>query len=122
MRLPTQQRRVAVTGVGVLASCGIGRDAFWAAKIIMSFTPEELRAIVHTGKLTDPVQEQYFYDVLVARQEKCGRFGINIINPLDAFTLTGNALEFENLSEKYGFSPGGTRYRVSWSMYDNAAL
>ena len=29
MRIPSQHRRVAVTGVGVVAPCGIGRDAFW---------------------------------------------------------------------------------------------
>ena len=34
------------------------RDAFWAAKIIMRFTPEELRTIVEAGEITDPAQEQ----------------------------------------------------------------
>ncbi len=30
------------------------RDAFWAAKIIMRFTREELEAIVETGEYSDP--------------------------------------------------------------------
>lgn len=29
MRVPAAARRVAITGIGVVASCGIGRDAFW---------------------------------------------------------------------------------------------
>ena len=46
-------------------------------------------------------------------------FGINAINPLDEFRLDGNALEFTNLSERYGFVDAGTRYNVSWSSDDN---
>ena len=36
-------RRVAITGVGVLASCGIGADAFWAG--LLSPAPEGERRI-----------------------------------------------------------------------------
>jgi hypothetical protein len=96
------------------------RDAFWAAKIIMSFTAEELRAIVETGEYSEAELSEYFLEVLIARQQKCGRFGINGINPLDEFRVSGNGLEFTNLSEKYGFSEGETIYRVGWSLYNNA--
>ena len=98
------------------------RDAFWAAKIIMRFTPEELFAIVKTAEFSDPEHEQYFHRVLVERQRKSGLFGINLLNPLDEFSVSGNALEFTNLSETYGFvSPESTGYRVTWSLYDNTA-
>jgi hypothetical protein len=98
------------------------RDAFWAAKIVMRFTREELEAIVATGEYTSPDNPVYFLEVLLERQRKCGRFGINAINPLDEFRLIGNggnALEFANLSEKYGFVDATTTYSVSWSTYDN---
>jgi hypothetical protein len=95
------------------------RDAFWAAKIMMRFTPEELEAIAATGEYTNPDNQEYFLKVLLQRQQKCGRFGINAINPLDEFRLAGGALEFTNLSEKYGFVGAGTRYSVAWSTYDN---
>ncbi len=95
------------------------RDAFWAAKIMMRFTPEELEAIVATGEYTNPDNPVYFLKVLLERQQKCGRVGINSINPLDEFRLDANALEFTNLSEKYGFVDVDTRYGVSWSTYDN---
>lgn len=95
------------------------RDAFWAAKIMMRFTAAELEAIVATGEYTNPANPVYFLKVLLQRQQKCGRFGINAINPLDEFRLDEGALEFTNLSEKYGFVDADTHYSVSWSTYDN---
>lgn len=95
------------------------RDAFWAAKIVMRFTRDELEAIVETGEYSNPDNPVYFLEVLLERQRKCGRFGINAINPLDDFRVTGNVLEFTNLSEQYSFVEAETRYRNSWSSYDN---
>jgi hypothetical protein len=96
-----------------------GRDAFWAAKNIMTFTADELRAVVATGQFEDDEQEAYFCETLITRQEKCGRFGINGINPLDQFKVSSGRLSFENLSEKYGFSAGKTTYQIAWSIYNN---
>ena len=95
------------------------RDAFWAAKIIMRFTAEELAAIVEAGEFANPKLSEYFLDVLIQRQQKCGKFGINGVNPLDEFRVNGNVLEFANLSVRYGFADASTRYRLNWFMYDN---
>jgi hypothetical protein len=95
------------------------RDAYWAAKIIMSFTPTELRAIVETGEYSRPEDTEYFLRILIERQIKCGRYGINGVNPLDRFRMTQDAVEFENISETYDFSSGTTKYRVQWFVYDN---
>jgi hypothetical protein len=95
------------------------RDAFWAAKLIMSFTREELEAIVETGEFSDPDNAAYFLEVLIQRQLKCGKFGLNGVNPLDEFMVVGDGLEFTNLSEKYGFAEGTTEYRVTWSVFNN---
>jgi hypothetical protein len=95
------------------------RDAFWAAKILMKFTREELEAIVQTGEYSDAQHSRYLVDVLVQRQRKCGRFGINSINPLDEFELQGGELRFVNLSEKYGFVQAKTSYEVQWFAFDN---
>ncbi len=97
------------------------RDAFWAAKILMRFTRMELQAIVDTAEFVDADQARYFLDVLVERQQKTGAFGINVLNPLDGFAVTGDRLAFENLSERYGFvQPDSTSYDIAWSLYDNA--
>ena len=95
------------------------RDAFWAAKIIMRFTSEELLAIVETGQISDPEQERYFHQVLVERQQKSARYYMNRVNPLDEFEVTDEGLRFANLSERYGFAEAGTRYQMSWSVYDD---
>ncbi len=95
------------------------RDAFWAAKILMKFTREELAAIVETGEYSDPEDARYFLEVLLARQLKCGRFGINAVNPLDEFRIREGALEFQNLSERYGFVETPTRYEIQWFAFDN---
>ena len=97
------------------------RDAFWAAKIIMRFTPEELRAIVETGQFSDPRQAEYFLDVLVERQRKTGREYLNRVNPLDEFEVADGLLRFANLAERHGFADPGSTYRVQWSIYDNDA-
>ena len=97
------------------------RDAFWAAKIIMRFTSEELLAIVETGQISDPEQERYFHQVLVERQQKSARHYMNRVNPIDEFEVTDEGLRFANLSERYGFAEAGTRYQMSWSVYDNDA-
>jgi hypothetical protein len=96
------------------------RDAFWASKLLMKFTPEQLMSIVETGDFSRPEDVEYFHKVLVARQRKTGEFGINGISPLDEFRLENNALVFTNLSEFYGFSEAGsTEYVIYWYGYDN---
>jgi len=95
------------------------RDAFWAAKILMKFTREELAAIVETGEYSDPEDARYFLEVLLERQLKCGRFGINAINPIDEFRVEEGELRFVNLSDRYGFVEAASSYEVQWFAYDN---
>ena len=97
------------------------RDAFWAAKIIMRFTSDELRAIVETGQFSNQVEEEYFLKVLIERQRKTARYYLNRLNPIDECEVTANGLEFANLSERYGFAEPGSTYRVEWSVYANGA-
>ena len=97
------------------------RDGFWAAKIIMRFTPEELRAIVATGEFSDPRHAEYFFDVLVERQRKTTSEYLNRMNPVDEFQVADGHLRFANLSERYGFAAPGAVYRVHWSLYDNGS-
>ena len=95
------------------------RDGFWAAKILMRFTPEELGAIVETGEFSDPSHADYFLDVLVERQRKTAREYLNRMNPLDEFEVADGRLRFANLSERHQFAAPGAVYRVRWSLYDN---
>ena len=97
------------------------RDAFWAAKILMRFAPEELRAVVETGKFSNPREAEYFLEVLVERQRKTALYYLDRMNPIDEFEVTAGGLAFANLCERYGFAAPGSTYGVQWSVYDNAA-
>jgi hypothetical protein len=86
------------------------RDAYWGAKIVTSFTDEDIDTIVHTGGFTDPRAERYVADVLKARRDKIGRYYLTLVNPLDRFAVTDTAsgeqaLTFENLALSRGYAP-----------------
>jgi len=96
------------------------RDAFWGAKIVMSFRDEDLEAIVETAQMPDPEAEAYLLEILKARRDKVGRYWFRRINPIDRFTIRpetpsppatateavdreggGPILEFDDLSVAY---------------------
>ncbi len=88
-------------------------DAYWAAKIIMSFSEEQMRAAVKAGEYSDPRVEEYLVRTLVERQRKIGLYGFTVANPLDQFRISGvsekQELEFEDLAVKYGFVASDAR-------------
>jgi hypothetical protein len=79
-------------------------DKFWGAKILMRFTREQIRAIVETGRYSDPRAAEYIVDTLVARQRKIGEHWFSRVNPLDRFTIAADSLCFDDLSIAYGFA------------------
>ena len=93
-------------------------DKFWAAKILIRFTREQIRAIVETGRLSDPRSVDYLTDTLVARQRATARYWFERVNPLDHFTVDASkitSLCFDDLALRYqlGGSPAATHYRVT---------
>ena len=96
------------------------RDAYWGAKIVTAFTDEDIDAIVHTGKFTDPRAEQYVAHVLKTRRDKIGKYYFNLVNPLDHFSLKETqsgtqVLVFENLALTHGYAPASNptyRYNI----------
>ena len=94
------------------------RDAFWGAKIVMSFSESDLKALLEAGQYTDPEAERYLLKTLKERQEKIGRHWFSKVNPLDNFEYAsdndGMRFRFEDLSVKYGFEEAsGTHYKYS---------
>jgi len=61
------------------------RDSFWGTKHVMSFSNEDIRAIVATGKYSNPKAEEYIAETLIARRDKIGHYWFAKINPLDRF-------------------------------------
>ncbi len=63
------------------------RDAFWGAKIVMSFSDEEICAIVETANMSDPGAKEYLIRTLIERRDKVGRYWFARMNPLDKFRI-----------------------------------
>ena len=93
-------------------------DTFWAAKQVMAFRDEEIRAIVQTGEYSDPRAEDWIVKSLIERRNKIGRTYFARVLPLDGFAVCGDELTFADLSVKYGFAPK-RGYSVEWANFDN---
>ncbi|MBI2818315.1 MAG: hypothetical protein HYX72_15395 [Acidobacteria bacterium] len=93
-------------------------DLFWAAKQVMAFTDEEIRAIVKTANYTDPEAEQWIAECLIARRDKIGKAFLTRVLPLDNFAVENGRLAFEHLAAKYDLAVPRS-YVVRWSRFDN---
>ena len=91
-------------------------DAFWGAKLLMRFTPEQLAAIVDEAQYTDPRSVKYMLDTLIARQRETARYWFARVAPLDAFSVerdaSGARLCFTDLLLAYELGTPRTRYLV----------
>jgi hypothetical protein len=63
------------------------RDGYWAAKIVGSFTDEQIRAAVETGQITDPDAAQYLADQIITRRDKITRYYYSRRPALDRFKI-----------------------------------
>ena len=95
-------------------------DTFWAARQVMSFGDDEIRAIVETGKYSDPRSVDWITRCLIARRDKIGRTYFARVLPLDRFRVEGEQLVFDDLAVKHQFT-APRQYHVQWSSFDNQA-
>ncbi|MCW5979181.1 MAG: hypothetical protein KIT09_13985 [Bryobacteraceae bacterium] len=95
-------------------------DSFWAAKQVMAFTDEQVRAIVRTAEYSDPAAEKYIADALIERRDKIGRAFFRQVLPLDQFAIQNGELKFVDLEIKHGFA-ASREYKAEWSTFDNAS-
>ncbi len=93
-------------------------DTYWAAKKVMAFTDEAIRAVVATGEYSDARSVDWITRCLVERRNRIGRAFFDDVLPLDNFTVRDGRLEFEDLAVKYGFQPA-RNYSIEWSEFDN---
>jgi len=93
-------------------------DEYWAAKLVMAFRDEEIRAIVETGEYSDQRFTDYVTKALIERRNKIGRTYFEKILPLDAFEVTNGQLRFDDLAAKHGFRPV-RNHVIAWSVYDS---
>ena len=83
-------------------------DAFWATKIIMTFTDEDIRAMVKAGQYSNSKDADYIAKTLIERRDIIGKYWFSRSNSLDLFDVKGSKLVFEDLSVKYEFIPSGS--------------
>ncbi len=76
-------------------------DAFWASKIIMSFSAADIRALVKAGKLSDPKDSDYLVSTLLTRRDIIGRYWFSKASPLDDFQWQNGQLKFTDLALKH---------------------
>jgi len=93
-------------------------DGFWGAKLVMSFTDEQLETAVAQGQYSDPEAAAYLLKTLKERRDTTGRYWFNKVNPLDNFrieTIDDQPwLCFDDLMVETGLEEeGNSRYRYS---------
>ncbi|MEO8707182.1 MAG: hypothetical protein ABI867_44555 [Kofleriaceae bacterium] len=82
------------------------RDLFWAAKILVRFTPAQIRAALEQGRYEDPRAVDYLTEVLVQRQRITARWVLMKTAAIDKFTLTPKGLCFDDLLVTYNLQSG----------------
>ncbi|TFB10708.1 hypothetical protein E3V55_05475 [Candidatus Marinimicrobia bacterium MT.SAG.3] len=104
------------------------RDGYWGAKIVMSFTDEQIKAAVSSADYSDQDAADYLSRTIIERRDIVGRYWFSKVNPLDKFKVIadsseGSFLSFSDLAIDGGLvhsedsyyqivirRPDGTRY------------
>lgn len=94
------------------------QDAYWGTKRVMSFSDDEIRAIVEEGQFSNPAVTDYITKVLIERRNLIGRAWFSRVLPLEDVAITDGKLHYIDLSEKYGVLPNSS-YSFSWFAFDN---
>jgi hypothetical protein len=96
-------------------------DAFWAARRVMAFTDDLIRAAVHTGEFSDPAAERHLAAVLIKRRDAIGRAYLPEINPVvDPRLDESGRLTFRNAAVDARVARAPAGYRAAWARFDNA--
>jgi len=95
-------------------------DGYWAAKRVMAFRDEQIRAIVEEGRFQDPKVVDYITKVLESRRNAIGRAWFSQVLPLERFRIVDGRLAFDDLAVQYAFgSPN--QYQLNWFVWNNEA-
>ncbi len=93
-------------------------DLYWATKKVLAFDEPAIRALVETGKYSDPRAVDWVVKCLVERRSRIGKAFLEKVLPLDHFAVRDGRLEYEDLAVKYGFR-AARPYTITWSQFDN---
>lgn len=86
-------------------------DAYWAAKIIASFTDADIRAMIRAGMLSREEDAETVFKVLSERRDLIAAYWFGQVSPLESFSLNNSVLSFKDLEIERGYALSeGTRY------------
>jgi hypothetical protein len=75
-----------------------GRDGYWGAKILMSFSDEDIATCVSAGQFSNPEASKELTRLLIERRDMIGKYWFGQVNPLDKFWINQDGLYFEDLA------------------------
>lgn len=92
-------------------------DGFWAARMILSFSDEDIRAMVRAGAYSEAAVSDLIAKTLIKRRDIIGKYWCLKANPLAQFAWNQGELSFKDLAVEHGFVPKeGTVYHVEISL------
>ena len=94
------------------------QDACWGAKRVMSFSNEDIRAIVEESQFSNSEVTGYITKVLITRRDLIGKAWFSRVAPLEDFTVAEGRLGYTDLGQKYGVLPASV-YNYSWFSFDD---
>ncbi|MFC1489703.1 hypothetical protein ACFL6K_00680 [Candidatus Latescibacterota bacterium] len=95
------------------------RDGLWGAKIVMSFTEEQIEAAIEQGQYSDQKTADILLRTIIERRDIIGRYWFSRMNSLDKFSIRETAdkkkeLHFVDLAIETGLEqPGNSTYKYS---------
>jgi hypothetical protein len=96
-------------------------DNFWAARRVMAFSDEMIRAVAATGQYSDAAAVEHLAQTLMKRRDAIGRAYLMAINPVtDPLLDGGGVLTFHNAAVDAGVATPPASYRARWFSFDNA--
>jgi hypothetical protein len=96
-------------------------DDFWAARRVMAFSDDLIRAMVKTGNYSDPAAERHLADVLIKRRDRIGRAYLTAVTPVvDPALSEESVLTFRNAATDTGVAGAPSQYQAIWFAFDNA--
>jgi hypothetical protein len=93
-------------------------DDYWAARKVLAFTDDDIRAIVRTGQYSNPAAAEWIAKCLIERRDKIGRHFLEGVLPLDRWRLENSELRFDDIAALHRLRPA-RNYSVEWAEFRN---
>lgn len=79
-------------------------DGYWAAKIIKTFSDEDIKAMIKAGRYSAAEDAEFVFKIISERREAIARYWFTQASPLENFNFETNKLTFADLEADYGYA------------------